>query len=151
MIKKKSIPCSLLFWYYCCFLVNVELWGGTIQWAGVLVRWVLVNQGFTLPMLGKIISCRKLFFKFISWKVLCVSKPCIILQTGKLTFPSASWGVEREREEQRCNHCLWRRNVLAPLSVGLWLGNTILHLKMPMVSWLYKSRSYTLQYHSHAL
>lgn len=40
---------------------------------------------------------------------------------------------------------------MACLSVGLWLGNTALHLKKPMVSCSYKSGSYMLQYSSHAL
>ena len=102
------------------------------------------------PCLVRLFPEESCFYIYFLESALCFQTH-IILQTGKLTFPSASWGVEREREQQRCNHCLWRRNVLAPLSVGLWLGNTILHLKIPMVSWLYKSRSYMLQYHSHAL
>lgn len=44
-----------------------------------------------------------------------------------------------------------KEKILACLSVGLWLGNTVLHLKMPMDSGLYKSRYYMLQYNSDAL
>lgn len=76
---------------------------------------------------------KKVVFELITLKVLCALYQCfqthVILQTGKLTFPSGSCGMERERGEQRCNHCLRRRKGLACLSVGLCVGNTVLHLK----------------------
>lgn len=95
----------------------------------------------------------KVVLKFISLKVFWSScfKNHFGLQTGKVTFPLRSWGMERELEVHRCNHCLWRVDVLACLSVGLWLGNTaVLYHKMLMVFWLYKVRSDVLQYDSHA-
>lgn len=92
-------------------------------------------------MPGKIMnrSCFKICF-FESALDQCFQTH-IILQTGKLAFLPGSQGMEKEREEQNYKHCLWRKKVLACLSVALWLGNTVLHLTMPMVSWLCKSRS----------
>lgn len=80
--KKRSIPCSLLFWYYCCFLINVEYWGGVIQLVGVVVRWVLVNQGFTVKDLTSAwwdYVLKKVVCEFITLRGLCisVSKPIL--------------------------------------------------------------------------
>lgn len=133
-----------------------EEWNGDQQFRSLL-RCILVNQGFTIkpsPMPSKIIN-RSNSFKicfFESALDQCFQTHIIILQTGKLAFLPGSQGMEREREEQNYGHCLWRKNkVLACLSVALWLGNTVLHLKMPMVSWLCKSWCHMFQYHSQAL
>jgi hypothetical protein len=122
---------------------------------GNSVSWVLVNQGFTIKVLSNAWKDYKL--KPVVFKIYLFGSAldqCFqthsILQTGKLTFLSGSWGMEREREEQSYNHCVWRTKVLGCLSVALWLGNTVLHLRMPMVSWLYKSWSHMFRYHSHA-
>lgn len=71
----------------------------------------------------------------------------IILKTSKLAFLPGSQRMEKEREEKNYKHCLWRKQVLACLSVALWLGNTVLHLTMPTVSWLCKSWSHDFRYH----
>lgn len=94
------------------FLINVKFGMGTDNsghWFGVFLL-IKVLQEKALLMPSKIInrsSCFKICF-FESALDQCFQTHVIILQTGKLAFLPGSRGMEREREEQNYNHCLWR-------------------------------------------